>query len=74
MKYCLLNRTISLEVLHNDPLEQFWRHRFVPDAIGINDYNRTFSADTEARCFAALHARGTEQQVFAFEQARQLRV
>src|SRR5687767_13321979 len=74
MKHRLLNGSATFQVLHHDPLEQFRRDGFVPHALWIHDDDRPLGADAKTWRFATLHAGGTEEQPFAFEQARQLRI
>lgn len=59
------------QMLDNDALEQRRRYAAIPDAVGIDDDNRTSGANAEARRLTALHATGTEQQSFTLEKSGQ---
>ena len=62
------------QMLDNNPLEQFRSDSGVPDTLGVDNNDRSAGTDAEAGSFAALHACWTEQEVFALEEAGQLRV
>ena len=74
VKHGLSNGFSTLQVLHNDALQQRRRYPRVPDAFGINDDDGTIAAYAKTRRFASLDPRGAEQQVFALEQLGEERV
>ena len=74
MKHSLFDRPAALEMLDHDSLQQFRGDGLVPHAFWIHDDDRAFGADAEAWRFAALHARGAEEQSFPLEQTGQLRI
>ena len=74
MEYGLVDRSTSLEMLHHDALEEFRSHAGIPCALGIHHDDRTSSADAEARCLATFYPSRSEEESFALEKARQLRV
>ena len=61
-------------MFNNDSLEKLWSYSTVPDAFRINDNDRPSAAYAKAWSFAALYARWTEQEIFAFEKGCKLRV
>ena len=63
-----------LQMFHDYLLEKLWRDSAVPHAFRIDDNHRTAAAYSEARRFAALHARGSEEEILTLEQRRQLGV
>ena len=74
MEYRVLHDAAVAEVLDDDALEERGSDSGVPDALGIDDDDRTAGADSEARSLAALDALGAEEKAFAFEKAGELRI
>lgn len=59
-------------MFNNDFLEKLRSYSTVPDAFRINDNDRASAAYAKAGSFAALYARRTEQEIFAFEKGCKL--
>jgi len=64
MKDRFVDRLPAFQVLDDDSLQQRRRYIGVPNALRIDDDNRSVAADTEARRLASLHACRTEEQIF----------
>ncbi len=71
MKHRLLHHSAVAQVLDDDSLQQRRCNVGVPDAFGIHHDDRPSGADAQARRLAALHAIGSEQQIFSLEQLRE---
>ena len=74
MKDRVLDWAPTLQVLDDDAFEQIRCDTRIPGSLRIDHNDWSARADAEAGSFAALHARWSEQQPFALEQARQARV
>jgi hypothetical protein len=59
-------------VLDDDALEEDGSDSGVPDALGIDDDDRTAGADAEARSLAALDATRAEEKGFSLEKAGEI--
>ena len=62
------------QMLLNNLLDYLRRAPAVPNAFRVHHHNGAATTDTQAGRFGPLHARGTEEQLFAFQQRRQLAV
>lgn len=71
MEHRLLDDAAVPQMFDDDSLEQFRRDARIPDALGVDDYDRATRADAEARRLPSLHAAGAEQEAFALEKSRQ---
>ena len=58
MKYMRLHWTIVDQVLFNNPIEDGFVDVVVPDAVGVDDDDRTAGTDAEAGGDAPLHPFG----------------
>src|SRR5262245_47884059 len=67
VKDSLLDDAAVPQMLDDDPLQQRRRYRSVPDAVGIDDDDRSSAAHTQTRCLASLHASRSEQQPFTLQ-------
>ena len=74
MKDRFVDRLPAFQVLDDDSLQQRRRYIGVPNALRIDDDNRSVAADTEARRLASLHARRTEEQVFPRQKLGEQRI
>jgi len=61
----------ALQMLDHDSLKQSRSHSAVPDAIRINDDDRTITANAEAGRLSAFDTIGPEEKAFAVQQVRQ---
>lgn len=69
MKDGVLHHPAVLQMLDHDPFEECERDPGVPDALGVDDHDRTLTAHTKAWRFTALHAVRAKEQVLPLEQA-----
>ena len=67
MNYGFLDDPALAEMLDDDPLEQRRADVAVPHTFGINNDNGPAPAHAKAWRFAALDARGAEEQSFTLE-------
>jgi hypothetical protein len=65
MKNGFLDHSAVFQVLDDDPLQKLGRNSGVPDALRIDDDDRSSGADAEARSLASFDPRWPKQQVFA---------
>lgn len=65
MKDGFLDHAPTLEVFHNDALQQLWSDRCVPNALRIYHHYRTAFAHAQTWRFAPLHALGPEKEPLA---------
>jgi hypothetical protein len=70
----LLYHSAVAQMLDDDSLEERGGNAGVPDALGIDDDDRTAGADAEARSLAALDAARAEEKAFALEKACEMRI
>ena len=68
MEYRIFHDAAVPKVLDDDALEEFGRHARVPDALGVDDDDRTARAYAEAWGLASLYAAYTEKKSFSLEQ------
>lgn len=70
VEYRLLHGIPALQVLNDNSLEQLGSHSAIPYPVRVHDDDWTVGAYSEAGRFAALHAAGAKQQIFALEKLR----
>ena len=71
MNHGFVNDSATLEMLHDNALQQQGGDVAVPHAFRVHDDDRPAAAHAEAGRLAALDAGGAEQQSFALEERRQ---
>jgi hypothetical protein len=70
----LVHDASPFQVLDHNSLEKLGRDSAVPYALGIDDDDRASRARAEARGFAALYPRRSEEEVLSLEKRGELRV
>ena len=71
MKDRLIDHSAVYQVLDDDSLEERWCDTRVPDAIWVDDDDRSTRADAKAGRLSALDSIRPEQQAVALEQRRE---
>ena len=71
-KHRLFDDLPVLEMLHDDALEELRCYTRVPDAFGINHYDRPASTHAKAGGFTALYTIWTEEQILSIQKRRKL--
>jgi hypothetical protein len=71
MKHRLLDDPPIAEMFDDNPLQQRGRHAPIPDAVGVDDDDRTATANSEAWRLAALDPRGAKEETLALQERRQ---
>jgi hypothetical protein len=71
MEHRLLDDAAIPQVFDDNSLEQRRRDTRIPDALRVDDYDRTARAHTKAWRLPPLHTAGTEQEAFTLEKSRQ---
>jgi hypothetical protein len=74
MKNGVLHWLPAVQMLDYDPLEQFRGHPTVPHAIGVNDNDRAFTANTQAWSFSAFHSMRTKEEAFSIQKIGEKRI
>jgi hypothetical protein len=57
----------TFQVLDDDSLEQRRRYAAVPDALRVNDNDRTLAANAKTRSFSAFYPTRSEEQALSLQ-------
>jgi hypothetical protein len=74
VKNCVVHWPAALQMLDYDSLEKFGGHPTVPHAVGVNDNDWAFAADTQAWSFSAFHSMRAKEKAFSVQEIGEKRI
>jgi hypothetical protein len=74
MKNSVLHWLPALQMLDYDSVEEFGGHPTVPHAVGVNDNDWAFAANTQAWSFSSFHSMRAKEKAFSVEEIGEKRI